>query len=85
MSLINLPAFLTRRREDSPMEQTSSPAETVKMRFATQGGAEVHVTDSNVVTCLGCDHTKTSSHVVYARTEANDHAADCRSMPKPEA
>lgn len=85
MSLIALPAFLTRRRESTPMPETTELAETPVMRFATQGGAEVHVTRRGLVRCLGCDHTHNWSSVVYARTDANDHASECRSMPKPEA
>lgn len=87
MSLITLPAFLTRRREDSTMPETA-PAESVLMRFATQGGAEVHVIDkyNYPVRCLGCDYKRDSvSSIVYARDFANDHATECRSMPKPEA
>ncbi|MEV8523167.1 hypothetical protein AB0451_03265 [Streptomyces sp. NPDC052000] len=47
MSLITLPAFLRRHREDSPMpeivttETTATPA--VLMRFLTQGGAVVEL------------------------------------------
>lgn len=86
MSLLTLPAFLTRRREDTAMAATD---ETTVMRFATQGGAEVHVLDgshSYPVRCLGCDYTHNNwSSIVYARSDANEHATDCRSMPKPEA
>jgi len=85
MSLITLPAFLTRRREDTTMPETCNTAEVTVMRFATQGGAEVHVSARGLVRCLGCDYTHNWSSTVYARTDANEHATDCRSMPKPEA
>lgn len=42
MSLITLPAFLYRRREDTPMpEVATEPKNDVVMRFRTQGGATV--------------------------------------------
>lgn len=88
MSLITLPAFLARRREETTMTDGTPAAEKVLMRFATQGGAEVHVIDRHnyPVRCLGCDSKRDStSSVVYARDFANDHATECRSMPKSEA
>jgi hypothetical protein len=34
--------------------------------------------------CLGCDYGDDNwSSVVYARSDANQHATDCRAMPKP--
>lgn len=80
-------AFLTRRKE-TPMPETTTTAQKtdrVAMRFLTHGGAEVHVTAKGLVTCLGCDYTHNWSSTVYARGDANEHAADCRSMPKPTA
>lgn len=85
MSLLTLPAFLTRRQETPTMTDVAADIEKPVMRFATQGGAEVHVTARGLVRCLGCDHTHNWSSTVYARTDANGHASDCRSMPKPEA
>jgi hypothetical protein len=100
MSLISLPAFLTRRREDTPMPdttdtQTSQQATDVLMRFLTQGGAEVHVTTSGRHVdkdhhwkCQGCDDNNGKSLPLYyweARNDANAHAAGCRAMPKSEA
>lgn len=41
---MSLPAFLTRRREDTPMPETASGArDDIVMRFLTQGGAVVEV------------------------------------------
>lgn len=87
MSLITLPAFMTRRREDATdvVAEVAPVSEKPSMRFATRGGAEVHVTGRGFIRCLGCDHTHNWSSTVDARVEANAHAAGCWSMPKPEA
>lgn len=102
MSLLSLPAFLTRRREDTPMPETETTAPL--MRFLTQGGAQVHVTRIGTYTvrgasghcwgehedhwtCHGCDQG-IGSHKRFTprdiRDQANEHANDCRAMPKPE-
>ncbi|MBD0743555.1 hypothetical protein [Streptomyces sp. CBMA152] len=89
MSLIALPAFLTRRRGETPMpETTTETTNTVVMRFRTRGGAVVEVsktyrTGRYAYRCLGCDYDNDSSRVIYARDDANAHAAACWSMPKP--
>jgi len=98
MPLLSLPAFLTRRREDTPMTETTAPAEAssdVLMRFATQGGATVIVTGSGRYAaedhywkCLGCNDGSRPAGGRYdwwARDAANEHATNCRSMPKPGA
>lgn len=96
MSLLALPAFLTRRK-DTPMPETTpaSISDNIAMRFLTQGGAEVHVTASGRHVdkdhhwkCQGCDDSNGKSFPLCyweARSEANAHAAACRAMPKPEA
>ena len=111
MSLLTLPAFLTRRREDTAMTatatatETPTPVDNVLMRFLTQGGAQVHITHAGTFTqksfsgavwgeqdhrwtCLGCGQGS-GRHDHYSPSEirnaANDHATECRSMPKPEA
>lgn len=83
-------AFLTRRKETTVPETTTTAPETaddVVMRFLTHGGAEVHVLRDRLgIRCQGCDHERAShSAIGYARDNANDHAAACRAMPKPTA
>ena len=101
MSLITLPAFLIRRREDTTPrpETTTTPQQAddgILMRFLTQGGATVIVTGSGRYgaedcrwKCLGCGDTDRNRAVARydwdARNKANDHATDCRAMSKPEA
>jgi hypothetical protein len=98
MSLLTLPAFLIRRREDTSMPETTiTPAATepnVLMRFLTQGGATVIVTGSgdygsedNRWKCLGCNDKDSGigNWEWRARDAANAHAEKCRAMPKPEA
>ena len=73
-------------------EQTDS---NILMRFLTQGGATVIVTGSGRYhakdcrwKCLGCDDQSNENFPSYdwnTRREANEHAAHCRSMPKPIA
>ncbi|MER6249358.1 hypothetical protein [Streptomyces griseorubiginosus] len=79
-------AFLT-RRQDTPTPDTTGQsqqgASSAVMRFLTHGGAEVHVDSGGLVTCLGCDYTHDWSSIIYGRGDANEHATDCRSMPKP--
>ncbi|MFD8516571.1 hypothetical protein ACFV27_37205 [Streptomyces antimycoticus] len=90
---MSLTAIFTRRpRKETPMTATTTttdkPATDVLMRFLTQGGATVEITEDvwYSVRCLGCDYQKNnSSHIVYARSYANDHADACRAMPKPTA
>ena len=89
MSLITLPAFLTRRKETAMTDATTVPeaADDVVMRFLTHGGAEVHVLRDRLgIRCQGCDHERASHAAIgYARDNANDHAAACRAMPKSGA
>lgn len=79
-------------------EATETPttvAGNILMRFLTQGGATVVVTGSGKYAakdchwkCLGCGNENNKKFPAYdwsARNEANEHATDCRSMPKPEA
>ena len=78
-------AFLARSKP-APTPETAPPAQDadhVAMRFRTHGGAEVHVNRRGLVTCLGCDYTHNWTSIIYGRDDANEHAAGCRSMPKP--
>jgi hypothetical protein len=60
MSLLTLPAFLTRRREETPMPETAATTETSAMpeetapapliRFLTVGGAAVEVRRTRFIT-----------------------------------
>jgi hypothetical protein len=78
-------AFLARSKQTPTPDTTPTNQDTerVAMRFLTHGGAEVHVGHRGLVTCLGCDYTHNWTSIIYGRTDANEHAADCRSMPKP--
>ena len=63
------------------------------MRFLTLGGAEVVVMPCPsesypfTWTCLGCDADggRFLRWLSDARDTANEHAGECRAMPKPEA
>jgi hypothetical protein len=63
----------------------------VLMRFATLGGAVVTVTRENgqsspyLACCHGCDWTTRDVGPSSSRDNANRHAGECRSMPKPTA
>ena len=124
MSLLTLPAFLTRRREVTPMPEVTMPDDATAaptedgtlMRFLTVGGAVVAVFRTRFVTrwrggppfaadkpywisgfqweCSGCGAYGREGETYEdpnfrqeseARSDANDHAAQCRAMPKPEA
>lgn len=73
---------------DAPKQPAPDP---VVMRFATLGGAAVAVTCSGgeyYVRCQGCDWRDFRNPIgdpKRARNYANDHAGECRSMPKPTA
>lgn len=60
------------------------------MRFLTLGGAEVVVVPvqetyySHAWECLGCDRDDQCLKLYIARDAANEHAGECRAMPKPE-
>jgi hypothetical protein len=93
-----------RLRKDTPMPTTEQPAtvaDDVVMRFLTQGGAIVQVTEEHRTTwwnkadptgketvypfqCLGCGYDFDNyTSVITARAEANQHATECRAMPRP--
>jgi hypothetical protein len=65
------------------------------MRFSTLCGAVVAVTRDTVRPggtaafytwrCLGCDAEGVQLHKPIARTEANQHAGQCRAIPKDSA
>jgi hypothetical protein len=92
-------AFLNRRpaanqqSEPALPEESEKPTDNVLMRFLTQGGAQVHVTGSgryvedNNWKCLGCNDGSGGHgrHDWIARDAANEHATNCRAMPKPNA
>jgi hypothetical protein len=86
-------AIFTRRRPatkaiEADTHQASSA--DVIMRFATLGGAEVVVEpvssrwSTHGWKCRGCDRDRSSSDLHYTRETANEHAGNCRSMPKPD-
>lgn len=89
-------AFLTRRKDPTmtaTTAQTEKTTDDVVMRFLTQGGATVELRKGSKpgrlvypYLCLGCDYEFDNyDSIVHARTEANEHAANCRAMPKPTA
>ncbi|MFD7705653.1 hypothetical protein [Streptomyces sp. NPDC059786] len=95
MSLLTLPPFRFRRKETA-MPETAAPTKTepnILMRFLTQGGATVVVTGSgryvedNGWRCLGCGGSDNGVGwgLGRVRDQANAHAKDCQSMPKPGA
>lgn len=65
MSLIALPAFLVRRREDTSMSETTTDANNdVVMRFLTQGGAVVELRESYRTT-FWVESNPTGREVIY--------------------
>lgn len=84
---------INRRREDTPMPETTTEVPAVLMQFRTRGRAVVQVESKNPTAldtvypyrCLGCDDEGESRYVDNARRAANEHAGACWSMPKPDS
>lgn len=76
----------------TPRRATGRPAPAASAplaRYLTLGGAQVHLTPyghpasphTRRWACTGCGDTRTGTEV-FAKSEASDHAGQCRAMPR---